>query len=145
MAKRLTPSEIAKKQVRRAQAAVQDFKDGVMAVTENPMQKAAASQDKWMAGVQKAHDDNSFADGCNAVPLTEWQDATANKGGARYSSGVAASEGVIEEFHNQRKAKQEAISAQLKGMPRGDLQQNLARMLFNATEMSKFKFKKRRR
>lgn len=144
MAKALTAQQIAEKQVRRSQAAVQDYKDGIMNTKENPMQKAAQAVDQWFAGLQKAYADGTYVDALNNTPKSVWQDAAVKKGGATYAAGVLASQSTIADFHNQRMQQQQQIDAQLAGMPRGDLQTNIQRMVLQATSMANFKFKKRR-
>lgn len=145
MSKGMTAQEIAEKQVRRAKGAVQDFKDGVAAVTTSPTAQAAKAVDRWFAGVQQAMEDGSYVDGCNAVSLAEWQQRTIDKGGLNYASGVSAAADTIAEFHSQREAFQKSIDSKLATMPRGDLQQNIQRMLTQVTMQSGFKFKKRRK
>lgn len=141
----LTPAEIADKQIRRSQAAVTDYKSGVMAVTESPMKKAADAADLWLQGIQQAHADGSFQAGLNAVSLEDWKNATATKGGASYASGVAASRDKIIDFQQQRASAQAGIDNQLAQMPRGDLQTNIQRMVTQVQGMANFAFKKRRR
>lgn len=146
MGKKMTPSQIAEKQVRRAQSAVQDYKDGVMAVTTSPTQVAAGRVQAWYDGVTKAMNDGSFVDGCNSVSLQDWQNRTVQKGALTYASGVQQAQSTIQDFHTQLQAAQSNIDAQLSNMPRGDLSQNLQRMITQVTSMSQnFKFKKRRK
>lgn len=144
MAKSLTAQQIADKQVRRSQAATQDYKDGIMNTKENPMQKAAQSVDQWFAGIQKAYNDGTYVDALNNTPKSVWQDAAIKKGAAAYAPGVMAAQATIADFHQQRMSAQQGIDAQLASMPRGDLQTNIQRMLTQVTGMSQFKFKKRR-
>lgn len=145
MAKGQSPQEIAAKQVRRAQAAVQDYKAGVEAVTQSPTEKAAKAVDLWFQGLQKSYQDGSYVDGLNAVSLADWKSATIDKGAMNYAPGIMKAQQTIEDFQAQRQAAQSRISSQLESMPRGDLNQNIQRMVFQATQMSQFKFRKRRR
>jgi hypothetical protein len=140
----LTAQQIADKQVRRSQAAVQDYKDGVMNTKVNPMQQAALAVDQWFAGLQKAYSDGTYVDALNNTPKSVWQDAAVKKGGATYAQGVLNAQGIIADFHQQRMQAQQSIDAQLASMPRGDLQTNIQRMLAQVTGMANFKFKKRR-
>lgn len=144
MAGTQTAQQIADKQVRRSQAAVQDYKDGVLNCKVNPMEKAAQAVDQWFAGISKAYNDGSFVDGLNATPKSVWQDATIKKGGATYAQGVKDAQGTIADFHQQRMQAQQGIDGQLASMPRGDLQTNIQRMVAQVTGMANFKFKKRR-
>lgn len=144
MSKSLTPQQIADKQVRRSQAAVQDYKDGIMNTKVNPMQQAAKAVDQWFAGVSKAYQDGTYVDNLNATPMSVWQDNAVKKGGASYAPGVAAAQATIADFHTQRAAKQQQIDAQLASTPRGDLETNIGRMNTQVRSMAQFKFKKRR-
>ncbi len=147
MAKRLSPGAIAEKQVKRSQAAVSDFKAGVMAVTESPMKKAAEHVDEWFAGVQRAKDDGAFVDGCMSVTLQDWQNRTAEKGGNNYASGVAGAKQTIEDFHAQLQSAQQTINSDLSNTPyiHDDPNGNLERVRVQIQGMKRFKFKKRRR
>lgn len=144
MAKKLSPAEIADKQVRRAAAAVNDYKAGVMGVSVSPTQEAAKAADRWKAGIEEAYNNGSFVDGCNSVSLGDWQSATAGKGAMNFASGVSNAKSTIEQFHMQSQSNQAGIDAMLRNMPRGDISQNLQRMLAQVTEKAKFRFKKRR-
>lgn len=146
MAKSLTPSQIAEKQVRRAQGAVQDYKDGVMGVKVSPTKTAADNVQRWFEGIQRSYNDGTYVDGLNSVTLQDWQNRTVGKGALTYAKGVADAQSTIEDFHNQRQQVQNQIDSELAGMPRGDLQQNLQRMLHQVSSMNqRFKYKKRRR
>jgi hypothetical protein len=145
MAGTMTAEQIAEKQVRRSQAATQDFKNGVNAVKESPTKKAAERVDAYLAGIQKAVADGSYVDGCNSVSLADWQAKTANKGAANYAPGVLAAQQTIADFHQQRAQAQSAIDAELQSMPRGDIETNIQRSITQMRRMSEFKFKKRRR
>jgi hypothetical protein len=145
MATTLTPQQIAEKQVRRGQAAVQDYKNGVLGVKKAPTQSAAEAVDRWFQGLTKSYNDGSFVDGCNAVSLADWAEKTAGKGAMNYGPGLQAAQGLIADFHAQRDQAQKSIDAELNATPRGDLQTNIQRMVIQATRMSEFKFKKRRK
>lgn len=141
----MTADQIAEKQVRRAQASTQDYKNGVNSVKEAPGKKAAEAVDRYQAGIQKAIADGSYVDGCNSVSLSEWQNRTVNKGAANYAPGIVAAQQTIADFHQQRAQAQSAIDAELSSMPRGDLETNLQRAMTQMRRMGEFKYKKRRR
>lgn len=141
----MTADQIAEKQVRRAQASTQDYKNGVNSVKEAPGKKAAEAVDRYAAGIQKAIADGSYVDGCNSVSLSEWQNRTVNKGAANYAPGIVAAQQTIADFHQQRAQAQSAIDAELGSMPRGDLETNLQRAMTQMRRMGEFKYKKRRR
>lgn len=141
----MTAEQIAEKQVRRAQGATQDYKNGVNSVKEAPGKKAAEAVDRYAAGIQKAIADGSYVDGCNSVSLSDWQARTVNKGAANYAPGIVAAQQTIADFHQQRAQAQASIDAELQSMPRGDLETNLQRAMTQMRRMGEFKFKKRRR
>ena len=145
MAGTMTAEQIAEKQVRRSQAATQDYKNGVNAVKEAPGKAAAAAVDRYSAGVMKAVADGAYVDGCLAVSLSDWQQKTVNKGAANYAPGVAAAQSTIADFHAQRATAQASIDAELQSMPRGDTETNIQRAVTQMRRMGEFKFKKRRR
>lgn len=144
MAKGLTAQQIAEKQVRRCQGAVQDYKDGVTNCKVNPMQEAAKAVDQWFAGVQKSYQDGTYVDNLNATPKQVWVDGAVKKGGATYAPGVAGALQTMVDFQTQRMSKQQQIDSALASQPRGDLQTNIQRMLTQVNSMAQFKFKKRR-
>lgn len=141
----MSAEQIAEKQVRRAQGATQDYKNGVNGVKEAPGKKAAEAVDRYAAGIQKAIADGSYVDGCNSVSLSDWQARTVNKGAANYAPGIVAAQQTIADFHQQRAQAQSSIDAELQSMPRGDLETNLQRAMTQMRRMGEFKFKKRRR
>jgi hypothetical protein len=144
MAKNLTPQQIAEKQIRRATAAVNDYKNGVQGVKVSPTEIAAQRVDQWAAGVQRAHQDGSYVDGCRSCSKEKWIDRTVNKGAQNYVPGIKAAEQDIVDFQTQNAANQAQIAAGLASMPRGDLSQNLMRMMYNAEQKAQFRYKKRR-
>jgi multidrug resistance efflux pump len=141
----MTAEQIAEKQVRRAQASTQDYKNGVNSVKEAPGKKAAEAVERYAAGIQKAIADGSYVDGCNSVSLSDWQARTVNKGAANYAPGIVAAQATIADFHQQRSQAQASIDAELQSMPRGDLETNLQRAMTQMRRMGEFKFRKRRR
>ena len=52
---KLNSAEASKKWKDRLGGSVQEVIDGVMRVTESPMAKSAAAEDKWFANIQRAH------------------------------------------------------------------------------------------
>lgn len=138
----LSAPEIAKKWARNAAGATQSMREGVANVTVNPMEKAAAAQDRYLAGVQSAVQSGKYRDGLLSVSLTDWKTAMLDKGIPRVAAGVAAAEPKFQKFLNSFLPFVETVQRELDSMPRGDLQQNLARMMHNATRLSEFKFMK---
>jgi hypothetical protein len=144
MSRGLTPRQIADKQVKRAAASTQDFKDGVNAVTESPMEKAANKADKYLAGVQASVQDGTYQEGLRSVPLEEWKRLTAEKGASRFAEGVRLSADKILEFQTQFQPVRDQVKREVDAMPNDTFEQRMARMVANAEGLRRFKFRRTR-
>lgn len=85
---RKTGAEWAAKWKKRTNAAGEEMRDGINAVSEAPGQKAAAKADKMLAGITEAITSGKWAKRVASVTLEEWRDAMLNKGVGRVSAGV---------------------------------------------------------
>ena len=90
--------------------------EGVKGVRVSPMQKAAENVDKWWANLVKAKDENRFVDGCNAVPLGEWQAKTTEAKGNYQNSATKASEGYSK-YASKAAPEVARFSAEIDAMP----------------------------
>jgi hypothetical protein len=133
---RMTPQELAAKWKTRTSAATQDVVAGVNRVTESPGRKAAAQRAAWQNNVVAAAD--KWERRVAAVPLDAWKAATVD-GANRIASGVQAKAGKVESFWTEFGPFQDSVTQQTRSMPRGNLQQNLARMINQATRTAEFK------
>ncbi len=86
----LTPQQISDSWNSKMKQAVPRIQAGIDAVTDNPMEKAAAAQDKFLAGVQLAVSQGRFAAGCRSVTTADWKARTRAKVGERLAGGVDA-------------------------------------------------------
>lgn len=77
------------KWARNLQGAVQSYKDGISSVTENPMQLAAAQQDKALQNYTAMMTSGAWANKMNSMPLDAWKAPALNIGAQRLASGVA--------------------------------------------------------
>lgn len=71
-------------------SSVQKMVAGVQAVTESPTQKAAQNSDKWLQGIQRAHANGRYVNGCNRVTVDEWKRVTSAKIQTNLTAGVSA-------------------------------------------------------
>lgn len=140
---KLSPQAVADKYIRAMSNAVPAIKAGVMATTENPMAKAAASEDAWVSGVQRAKDSGKFRDGLMAVPFEEWKRLTAEKGSARIAQGVQEAKPKLQQFFSQLLPYTEQVSQRIAQMPKGTDADSAARMMANFESMKQFRFRKR--
>ena len=124
---KLTAEEGAAKWVSRTQNAVPDFQAGVMRVTENPMHKAAAAEDKWAAGVARAKTEGKFKRGLMGVSLQDWQKQTAEVGGSRIAEGVNAAQDKMVRANTKLYAYEEKLQGKVKGMQKVTRQDSVNR------------------
>lgn len=139
---KLSPQQIADKQVRNAQNAVSDYRQGVQSTNKNPMQLAVAAIPKMRANFNAAIDNGKVAAGLNSVSLASWKQQTAVVGGDRYAAGVAAAKPKIIAFQTQIAPFRDQLSAAIQSMPSDTFEQRMARMRANAEGMHTFKFQK---
>lgn len=84
------PGAIAAKWARNAGSttAQQNYRDGIAAVRENPMAKAAAAADLWHARVSDQSAKDRFVSGCQRKSMDQWRSAATNKGASNYITGI---------------------------------------------------------
>lgn len=93
MAKRkvgLAASDISEKWNRRMKQSVPDIQKGINAVTESPMEKAVAKQDKMLANVTQAITSGKWAAQTLKTSVADWKTKTAQKVAERLGGGVDA-------------------------------------------------------
>lgn len=133
----INPQEVADKYRRRAGAARQDWETGVTNVTVAPGQKAAAKKDKWRTNTLEAAD--RWAENTGKVTLEEWKARALQVGGNRYTTGVEAGAQNYLDYMQEAAPKIEAIQRQVQSMPNNTFEENLQRMVRNATLMRSLK------
>lgn len=130
-----TPDQIAANWASRLAASSQKITDGINGVTVAPGQAAARQAQVWAqntaAAVQK------YQTNVGAVSLQSWQQSAITKGVPRIASGATAAQPAFATFMGKLLPY---IAQQKQALPpRGNLQQNLDRMVKFATGMSNFK------
>lgn len=123
----LTAQQIADKWVNNTSNATEAYKNGINAVTESPMQKAANNVDGYVAGVQRAAQSGKYQRGLLRVDLPTWKNLAATKGANRLGTGVAAAKGKMQSFLGEFLPFLSGLQTQLSTMPRGSFEQNKAR------------------
>lgn len=136
MAVRGTAASITEKWAQRTSGATQQVIEGVNRVQQAPGQKAAQQVDVWLANIQAKRD--KWKNNVGAVSLQSWQEST-RQGAQRIASGVQAKKGKMESFLNEFIPHLENVQRRVQSMPRGNLEQNLARMVENARGNADFK------
>ena len=85
-----TAAQVTAKWQKNTAAATQAYADGVNAVQDSPMEKAAANSDKMLAKITEAVNSGKWAKTLRAVSLADWKTKTATTGAQRLASGVQA-------------------------------------------------------
>jgi hypothetical protein len=142
MARDMTPDELADKQISRTTAAVNDYKAGVLSVTEAPGKKAAAKKDKMKAKLLARLDDGTWERRVSATSVEEWRNKTATKGANRISEGVTAAKPTIRKFWSQFKPHLEAVKDEVAKMPDVSIEDSVQRAAHNIRRNAEFRFEK---
>lgn len=129
-----TPDQIAAQWASRLASSTQRITDGVNGVTVAPGQAAARQADVWANNVQASK--GKWSARVAAVTLPEWQAAMITKGAPRVASGAQAAQPKFGQFMAQLLPHIAATRAALPA--RGNLDQNIARMVAFTQGMSKF-------
>lgn len=136
---KLTPEEYAEKHARNLKGATEDIRRGIARVTEAPTAKAAAKQDKMLAGITEAIHSGKWAAGLRRVSLEEWKDKTTVKGVGRIAAGIDAAHDKVVDFATQLIDYENGLMTRIEAMPDLTLEDSISRATHWMREMSKFK------
>lgn len=139
--KNISPSEFAKKWNRRLKGALPDIRSGVERVSESPMEKAAAAQDKMKARLIEAIDSGKWAMRLRSVSLDEWKKKLIEKGLPAISTGADLAIPRVEDFANQLLSFQKTAIAEIDRMPTLTLEDSIRKMEAWIRKMATFKYK----
>lgn len=129
-----TPEAAAAKWAQGMQAAGPKITAGIQAVTVAPGVAAARQADLYQANVVAAVP--KWKANVAAVPLGDWQNATITKGVPRIASGAAAAQPAFAMFMGKLLP---FIDNSVRSLPpRGNLEQNIARMTQHVRKMATF-------
>lgn len=136
---KLTAQEAAQKHATRTKAATEDMKKGVQKVTENPCEKAAASQDKMLAHLQESVSNGKWAAGLRKVTLEDWKTKMISKGAPRVAAGIDAALPKTTAFMNELLPAIDSAKAEISSMPSMTLEDNINRMNTYVRRMAQFR------
>lgn len=131
------PNAVAEKWARNLGASTEDIRRGVQAVTVSPGQKAAAAAELWVRNTAASRD--KFARNTSRVSLNEWQTATIEKGLPRVASGAQAAQPKMQSFMAEFLPYAERVKAQIATMPKGGIENSIARSAQAIRAFSQFK------
>lgn len=129
-----TPDQIAAQWASRLAASGQRITDGVAGVTVAPGQAAARQKAVWAQNVASAQD--KWASRVAGVSLADWQQSMTTKGVQRIGAGAQAAQPKFAQFMGQLLPHIASVKGTLPA--RGNLDQNIARMVAFTQGMSKF-------
>jgi len=138
----LTPRQIAEKQVARARASTQSYKDGVRRPRKDPMKAAIEKLQKMHDNWIKAYDDGKIKAGFERVTLDDWITATADKGGDRWAKGIEASLEKTAAFQEQFTPFRRAVRDRVRNMPDLTEEDRDNRMLANSRGLREFRYRR---
>lgn len=133
-----TPQRASEKWVRNLSGATQEIRDGVQAVTESPMDKAADQAEKYRLRVNEAVDSGKYQRRLRETSLEDWKRNTLEKGIGRIATGAAAAQGDMEDFFAQLIPFQQRLQATIDGMPNTTLEDSIARQTAWTRGMAEF-------
>ena len=132
------PDDVAKKWAANLAGATNAIKAGVQAVTESPTEAAAARADAYVMGVQEAVTSGRWQAGLRRVTLAQWQNAMITKGLPRIAGGAQAAIPKFTDFLRRWLSYMQQVQQGLLSMPRGNLQQNIARAVYVIEQAAAF-------
>ena len=136
---KVTPEQYAEKQARNLKNSLPDIRMGIERVSSAPGQKAAAAQQRMKDNLNKSIDDGRWAKKVAGVSLEEWKSAALNKGVDRIASGIDNAHDKQVQMAGRLLAAVDQSASKVRAMPKGTLQDSIARMTAFVTDMSKFK------
>lgn len=119
------PAFVAQKWAQNLGASTESIRQGVQAVTESPMEKAARNVDGWVAGVNRSRD--KFQAGLRRRTLGDWQSSMIEKGIPRVSTGATAAQPKMQAFMAEFLPHVERVAQQVRSMPKGGIDNGIAR------------------
>ncbi len=133
------PDKWIDKQLARVRVAGGDYRDGVMAVTENPAQKALAENAKRVAKLQESITKKTWETKMAKVSMEDWKNKAATVGADRFIPGVEANVDKIEKFVRSFQPKLSSLTASVKAMPQTTEADRYAMVLAEVRGLRKLK------
>lgn len=106
----------AAQQIKNAQDAADDWLDGVLNPSRNPIEAAIAAKDKWEDRLKQAIADKKFEKGLAKSSLSEIQEIAKKVGSGTYSTGVGARESKIKRVVGELQPLVQSVSDTIQAM-----------------------------
>ena len=138
---KLTPEQYAEKQARNLKNSLPDIRAGIERVSTAPGVAAAAAQTRMKDNLNRSIDDGRWAAKVRGVTLEEWKNAALNKGVDRIAAGIDQAHDKQVQMAGRLLAAVDSSAAKSNAMPKGTIQDSIARMTTFVEDMHKFKGK----
>jgi len=132
---RVTAIEYQEKQARRLKASREDMIKGINAVTKSPGESAAEQEDLLIARFTEAVRSGKWKQKVQGVSLDEWKRKFIAKGVDRVGPGIDAAKDKTIKSAEKLLANVDTVSAEVKAMPKGTIEDSIARMTHSARRM----------
>lgn len=119
------PQDVAAKWAQNLSGSTESIRQGVARVTEAPGVAAARQRALWLQRVQASQE--KWARNVSRVTAGEWQQAMLDKGLPRIASGAQAAQPKMAAFLSEFLPHVEAGAAQVRAMPKGGVEEGIAR------------------
>ncbi len=133
---RVNAVEYQEKQARRLKASTEDIKKGIMRVKVAPGKAAAAAKERMKAAIIEAIDNGTWERKVAGVSLEEWQKAFIDKGVNRIAAGIDAAKDKTIASAEKLLANVDKAVAEVDKMPKGTIDDSIARMTTYARTMN---------
>jgi hypothetical protein len=131
--------EVAAKWRARTSAAAQDYADGVAKTDKDPTALAIAAGPRYLANVQAAFQNGSWANGLRKAGKAGWQAAVAAKGVTNFANGVNSAEAKVADAFASLLSFEQGLLNQVGSMPNVTDTDREARMLAWVRGMRNYK------
>ena len=138
---RLTPEEYASKQARNLKNSLPDIRSGIERVSTAPGASAAAAQARMKDNLIRSIDDGRWAAKVRGVSLEEWKSAALTKGVDRIAQGIDQAHDKQVQMAGRLLAAVDSAAQKSNALPKGTIQDSIARMTTFVEDMHKFKGK----
>ena len=138
---RLTPEEYASKQARNLKNSLPDIRSGIERVSTAPGASAAAAQSRMKDNLIRSIDDGRWAAKVRGGSLEEWKTAALTKGVDRIAQGIDQAHDKQVQMAGRLLAAVDSAAQKSNALPKGTIQDSIARMTTFVEDMHKFKGK----
>lgn len=133
---KLTAQQARDKYRSGVQGGASAYQAGINSVKTAPSQKAIAQKAKMVTNWMNAVNSGKWEEKMGEVTLTQWQQASVNKGAQNYTASAEGASSKWGAWATDAFPVIAQIQAEVDAMPSTSLQDNIQRMIYNVTEMA---------